>query len=327
MKTKAKAKTAPPRLTVVPTPAVEPVDPERIRRVMEKVRQIEIRTRHHVDELLAGHYRSVFRGRGVDFDSVREYVAGDETRSIDWNVTARAGRPFVKMFREERELVAWILVDVSASGDFGSAAVTKRELAAELACVLALSAVRNNDKVGLIMFSDRIEVEVPPAKGRAHAMRVVRDILNCRPRGRGTDIAAALDLVGRTALRRSVIFLISDFELPDDGGASLAALLRAARPVGARHDVVALELRDPRERELPKLGLVSLEDAETGEVILLDTRRRRVRERFAALARERDAELRRALRCVRVETLPLDPSRPYLPDLLAFFEARERRLG
>ena len=180
----------------------EPTERERIQRVMEKVRQIEIRTRRLVDETLAGRYHSVFRGRGLDFDSVREYVPGDEVRTIDWNVTARAGRPFVKQFHEERELVVWILVDVSASGDFGSATTTKRELAAELACVLALSAVRNNDKVGLLIFSDRIETHVPPAKGRAHVMRVVREILTCRPAGQGTDIAAALDVVGRSALRR-----------------------------------------------------------------------------------------------------------------------------
>jgi uncharacterized protein (DUF58 family) len=306
-------------------PAATPGDSARIRRIMEMVRRIELRTRRQVDEMLAGHYRSVFRGRGIDFDSVREYVPGDETRTIDWNVTARAGRPFVKTFREERELVAWILVDVSASSDFGSTDTTKRALAAELACLLALSAVRNNDKVGLLMFSDRVEVHVPPAKGRAHAMRLVRDILDCRPQGRGTDIGAALELVGRTARRRSVIFLISDFELPNDGGRSLAALVRAARPVGARHDVVGFELRDPREQALPDLGLVSLEDAETGEVIALDTGRRRVRERFAELARKRDEEMRRALRRLRVEVLSLDPSRPYLPALLGFFESRERR--
>ncbi|HVZ88643.1 MAG TPA: DUF58 domain-containing protein [Polyangia bacterium] len=292
---------------------------------MEKVRQIEIRTRRLVDESLAGHYHSVFRGRGIDFDSVREYVAGDEVRTIDWNVTARAGRPFVKQFHEERELVVWILVDVSASGDFGSGSATKRDLAAELACVLALSAVRNNDKVGLLMFSDRIEAHVPPAKGRAHVLRVVREILTCKPAGRGTDIAAALDVVRQRALRRSVMFLISDFELPDDAGAALAALERAARPVGARHDVVAFEVRDPRERTLPDLGLVTVEDAESGAVVTLDTGRRRVRERFAALAARRDAEMRRALRRLRIETLPLDTARPYLPELLAFFESRERR--
>jgi uncharacterized protein (DUF58 family) len=303
----------------------EPIETERIRSVMEKVRQIEIRTRRLVDESLAGHYHSVFRGRGIDFDSVREYVAGDEVRTIDWNVTARAGRPFVKQFHEERELVVWIVVDVSASGDFGSGSVTKRELAAELACVLALSAVRNNDKVGLIMFSDRIEAEVPPSKGRAHVLRVVREILTCKPEGRGTDIAAALDVVRQRALRRSVVFLISDFELPDDAGTTLAALERAARPVGARHDVVAFEVRDPRERTLPNLGLVAVEDAETGDVVTLDTGRRIVRERFAALAAKRDADMRRALRRVRVETLPLDTMRPYLPELLSFFESRERR--
>jgi uncharacterized protein (DUF58 family) len=307
--------------------ATSRTEAERIRSVMEKVRQIEIRTRRLVDESLAGHYHSVFRGRGIDFDSVREYVPGDEVRTIDWNVTARAGRPFVKQFREDRELAVWILVDVSASGDFGSGATTKRELAAELACVLALSAVRNNDKVGLLMFSDRLEAQIPPAKGRAHVLRVVREILSCQPTGSGTDIAAALDVVRRRALRRSVVFLISDFELPNDSGATLAALERAARPVGARHDVVAFEVRDPRERTLPELGLVTLEDAESGEVVTLDTGRRRVRDRFAALAAKRDADMRRALRRLRIETLPLDTARPYLPELLAFFQSRERRLG
>jgi uncharacterized protein (DUF58 family) len=306
---------------------IDGTETERIRSVMEKVRQIEIRTRRLVDESLAGHYHSVFRGRGLDFDSVREYVPGDEVRTIDWNVTARAGRPFVKQFREERELAVWILVDVSASGDFGSGTTTKRELAAELACVLALSAVRNNDKVGLLMFSDRIEAHVAPAKGRAHALRVVREILTCRPAGRGTDIAAALDVVRQRALRRSVVFVISDFELPNDSGATLAALERAARPVGARHDVVAFEVRDPRERTLPPLGLVTLEDAESGDVVTLDTGRRRVRERFAALADKRDSDMRRALRRLRIETLPLDTARPYLPELLAFFQSRERRVA
>lgn len=302
-------------------------DAERLRAIMEKVRRIELRTRRLVDEHLAGHYHSVFRGRGIDFDSVREYVPGDEVRTIDWNVTARAGRPFVKQFREERELVVWLLVDVSASGDFGSGGATKRELAAELACVLALSAVRNNDKVGLLMFSDRIEVRVPPAKGRRHVMRVVREILACRPQGEGTDITVALDVVGRDALRRAVVFVLSDFELPDDGGVTLAKLERSVRPVGARHDLVAFEVRDPHERALPDLGLVTLEDAETGDVITLDTGRRRVRDRFAALAAQRDADMRRALRRLRVETLSLDTTQPYLPTLLGFFEARERRLS
>ncbi|HEX3694297.1 MAG TPA: VWA domain-containing protein, partial [Polyangia bacterium] len=209
----------------------------------------------------------------------------------------------------------------------GSVATTKRELAAELACVLALSAVRNNDKVGLLMFSDRIEAHLPPAKGRIHVMRVVREILTCRPTGVGTDIAAALDVVGHSALRRSVVFLLSDLEMPDDKGAALAALERAARPVGTRHDVVAFEIRDPHERALPALGLVTLEDAETGDVVMLDTGRKQVRERFTALAAKRDADTRRTLRRVHIETLPLETTRPYLPALLGFFESRKRRLA
>jgi uncharacterized protein (DUF58 family) len=299
-------------------------DRERLRRVMEQVRRIEIRSRRLVDDSLAGHYRSVFRGRGLDFDSVREYVAGDDVRAIDWNVTARVpGRAFVKQFHEERELTVWLLVDVSASGDFGSGTHSKRQLAAEVACVLALSAVRNDDKVGLIMFSDRVEVRVPPARGRSHAMRVVREILTCRPVGRGTDVGAAVELAARLARRRSVMFLVSDFELPDP--AAWEALERAARPVAVRHDLVAIEMRDPNERALPGLGLVSLEDAETGQVVLVDTGRRRTRERFAELAAARQAELHRGLARLGIEVLSLDTARPYERDLLAFFEARERR--
>ena len=305
-------------------------DRERLGRILEQVRRIEIRSRRLVDDTLAGHYRSVFRGRGLDFDSVREYVPGDDVRAIDWNVTARVpGRAFVKQFHEERELTVWLLVDVSASGEFGSSAVTKRALAAELACVLALAAVRNDDKVGLIMFSDRIEIRVPPARGRAHAMRVVREILTCRPSGRGTDLAAAVDLAGRLARRRAVMFLLSDFELPGDGGGdggvAQAAFERALRPVAARHDVIAVEVRDPHEAALPNLGLVSLEDAETGQVVIVDTGRRRTRQRFAERAEARRAEMHRRLRQLAVEILPLDTSRPYERELLAFFDARERR--
>ena len=301
-------------------------DRERLGRILEQVRRIEIRSRRLVDDTLAGHYRSVFRGRGLDFDSVREYVPGDDIRAIDWNVTARVpGRAFVKQFHEERELTVWLLVDVSASGEFGSSAVTKRTMAAELACVLALAAVRNDDKVGLIMFSDRIEARVPPARGRAHAMRVVREILTCRPSGRGTDLAAAVDLAGRLARRRAVMFLVSDFELPADGGTSQTAFERALRPVAARHDVIAVEVRDPHEAALPDLGLVSLEDAETGQVVVVDTGRRRTRQRFAERAEARRAEMHRRLRQLAVEILPLETSRPYERELLAFFDARERR--
>ncbi len=296
---------------------------EQLRRVMEQVRRIEIRSRRLVDDTLAGHERSLFRGRGLDFDSVREYVPGDDVRAIDWNVTARVpGRAFVKQFHEERELTVWLLVDVSASGAFGSGATSKRQLAAEIACVLALSAVRNDDKVGLIMFSDRVEVRVPPARGRSHAMRVVREILACRPAGRGTDLAGAVELAGRLARRRSVMFVISDFELPDQGG---PALERAARPVAARHDVVAVEIRDPLEQALPDLGLVTLEDAETGEVVVVDSGRRRTRQRFAELAEARRDDMRARLKRLGLELLPLETARPYERELLAFFDARDRR--
>lgn len=306
------------------TPALE--DRAQLRRVMEQVRRIEIRSRRLVDETLAGRERSVFRGRGLDFDSVREYVPGDDVRAIDWNVTARVpGRAFVKQFHEERELTVWLLVDVSASGEFGSGGLSKRQLAAEVACVLALSAVRNDDKVGLIMFSDRIEVRVPPARGRAHAMRVVREILSCRPAGRGTDLAAGVELAGRLARRRSVMFLISDFELPDDGGRARAALERAAQPVAARHDLVAVEIRDPHERTLPDLGLVTLEDAETGQVVIVDSGRARTRRRFAELAEARRLETHQALSRLGVEWLELDTARPYERELLAFFDRRGTR--
>ena len=307
------------------TPA--PVETTRVRDIMERVRRIELQTRGLVSTMLAGSYRAAFRGRGIDFDRVREYVPGDEVRTIDWNVTARAGHPFVKQFREERELELMLLVDVSASGEFGSGEVQKRAFAAELACVLAMSAIRNNDRVGLILFSDRVERFVPASKGRAHALRVVREILGCKPEHRGTDIAAALEFAGAILRRRALVFVISDLELGAPRAARLAALDRAIRPVAAAHDVVALHIRDPHERELPDVGLVALEDAETGEVVELDTGRRKVRDKFAAAARARAAETVRTLRRVNVEVLELDATASYVPALQAFFAGRERRLS
>jgi uncharacterized protein (DUF58 family) len=304
---------------------VEPIEPERVTAIMEKVRQIELRIRGHVEGALAGGYQAAFRGRGIDFDQVREYVAGDEVRTIDWNVTARAGRPFVKLYREERELTMMLLVDVSASGDFGSTLQRKRDLAAELACVLALSATRSNDRVGLIMFSNEIERFVPPGKGRTHALRIVREILGCRPRGRGTDIAAAVRLAGTVLHRRAALFLISDLELGPDRARALEHLRRAARPVGRAHDLVALQVRDPHERELPDVGLLTVEDAETGEVISIDTRRRKVRETFAKLAAERTSDVKRVLRTTNVDTVTIDTDVPYVPALLSLFDAREKR--
>lgn len=293
--------------------------------IMEKVRLVELRIRGLVDSSLAGGYQAAFRGRGIDFDRVREYVAGDEVRTIDWNVTARAGRPFVKQFREERELTLMLLVDVSASGEFGSTAHQKRQLAAELACVLALSATRNNDLVGVILFSDRIERFVPPAKGRSHALRVVREILGCEPVGRGTDLACALDLAGSLSKRRAVMAVISDFEVGPRRAEALGQLERAVRPLGSHHDVVALRIRDPHERALPDVGLVAIEDAETGEVIQLDTRRTKVRERFAQAAAQRATEIEKLLRRANVDTVDIDTSRSYVPVLLELFGRRDRR--
>ena len=313
---------------VIPQRALGPaqdVDPTRVKSIMEKVRQIELRIRGLVDTSLAGRYLSAFRGRGIDFDQVREYVPGDEVRAIDWNVTARAGSPFVKQFREERELTMMLLVDVSASGDFGSTSLRKRELAAELACVLAMSASRNSDLVGLIMFSDRIERFVPPAKGRSHVFRIVREILGCQPEGRGTDIAAALRLAGTLAHRRTTMFLISDLEVGPDRGTALDELWRAARPVGRRHDVIALHVRDPHERALPNVGLITVEDYETGQVLSIDTSRKKIRDRFATLARDRAAEIKLVLRRANVETVLLDTSKPYVPVLLELFSNREKR--
>lgn len=306
---------------LAPLPASE-LDRSRVQAIMEKVRLVDVRTTRFVDNALAGSYQSAFRGSGIDFDQVREYVAGDEVRAIDWNVTARAGRPFVKQFREERELTLMLLVDVSASGDFGSVAQSKRDLAGELACVLAMSAVRNNDLVGLVLFSDRIERFVHPRKGRAHALRIIREVLGWKPEGRRTDLALPLELLSTTLRHKSVVALISDLEMRDGAFGSVE---RSARILAARHDVIALQVRDPHERELPNVGLIDIEDAETGEVVRIDTARRRVRERFARAARDRTAAMRAQLRKAGVEVAEVDTAQPYIPAIHAFFARRSRR--
>ncbi|MEO7037554.1 MAG: DUF58 domain-containing protein [Polyangiaceae bacterium] len=301
------------------------MDQEQSREMLARVRQIEIRTRRLVDNAIAGHYHSVFRGRGLDFDEVREYVPGDEVRAIDWNVTARAGHPFVKKFHEERELTILLLVDVSGSFDFGSGAKSKREMAAELASVLALAATRNNDKVGLLLFSDTIEKYVPPKKGRAHVLRVVREVLAAEPRQRGTDIAQALRFANQVTRRRAVVFLLSDFEAQGGSLMDGAGVRDAIRLTRQRHDLVAMHLFDPREMSLPDVGILTLEDAETGELVELDTGKRRARERFAELAEARRLGTARALRREGVDCLELDTAVPYLPTLLGFFRSREQR--
>jgi uncharacterized protein (DUF58 family) len=288
------------------------------------LRELEIRTRRMVDDTMAGSYHSVFKGRGMDFDEVREYSPGDEVRAIDWNVTARAGRAFVKKFTEERELTIFLVVDISASGNFGSSALAKRDLAAEVASVLAFSAIRNSDKVGLILYTDRIERYLPARKGRRHVLRVVHDILYQVPQSAGTDTVKTLDVVNHVLHRRAVVFLISDFQTSGDPVAARAQLRRAVRQTNRRHDLIAVHIEDPREQELPNVGVIALEDAETGEIVELDTARAAVRKRFAELSLRRAQRLRSDLRSEGVDTVQLRTDMPYIPPLRRFFKSRSR---
>lgn len=298
------------------------MNPEQTREILKKVRQIEIRTNRLVTDSLAGQYHSVFKGRGINFDAVREYVPGDDVRTIDWNVTARAGRPFVKKFVEERELTLLLMVDVSASGDFGSGVQSKRELAAEIASVLAFSAVKNNDKVGLLLFTDQVELYLPPRKGRRHVLRIVREVLGFRPTWRGTDLVQSLDFMNKVIERRAIIFLLSDFLTTDTPAEDLR---RALRQTNRRHDLVALPIKDARERLLPDLGVIAIEDAETGELVELDTRNPAVRQRFAEIADNRATRLRRAFNAEAVDSLSLETDQPYVAGLMAFFKYRSRK--
>ncbi len=285
--------------------------------ILKQVRELEIRTRRTVNDILAGQYVSVFKGRGMEFDQVREYVPGDDVRAIDWNVTARFARPFIKEFVEERELTVLLLVDASASNAFGTAAREKRAIAAETAALLALSAIRNNDKVGLIEFTDRVEKYIPPKKGRLHALRVVREVLFFEPEGRRTNINEALKFLNRVARRRSVLFLISDFV--DDGyGKSLGFAAH-------RHDLIAVRLLDPREEELLPAGLLRLADPETGEERLFDLSSRRVREWFRKTASERAAGLSRLFKKRGVDEIALRTDRSVVDALIEFFRMREAR--
>ncbi|MGH7498569.1 MAG: DUF58 domain-containing protein [Gemmatimonadales bacterium] len=286
--------------------------------VTREVRRIEITTRHLVRDIVAGEYSSAFRGRGVEFAEVREYQPGDDVRTIDWNVTARLGAAFVKRYLEERELTVMFVVDLSASGSFGSLRRTKGDLATEVCAVLALAAARNNDRVGSMLFTDRVESYVAPAKGRRHTLRVISDLLAFEPRGTGTDLGAALADLESTLRRRAVIFILSDFITPDYDG----AIARLAR----RHDVVALHLVDPRERELPDAGIVTLWDPESGEWRRVDTGDQRVREYFHRRTQEFDGALDRRLRERGVDLLRLETGRSYAEPLLTFFRRREKAL-
>jgi uncharacterized protein (DUF58 family) len=293
--------------------------------MLDKLRRLDIRTRRLMNDSLVGEYHSVFKGRGMDFDEVREYVPGDEVRTIDWNVTARAGHPFVKKYTEERELKILLLVDISASGNFGSGAQSKRELAAEVASLLALSAIRNSDKVGLLLYTDRIEEYLPPKKGRRHVLRVVREILYHSARGRGTDSVKALEIASHVLHRRAIVFLISDFQSSGDAAGARAALRRAMRQTSRRHDLIAVQIEDPHEKDLPDVGLLSLEDAETGEIIELDTADPSVRQRFNQLSVARVKSLISDIRSEGVDTLELKTNAPYLTALQRFFKSRGGR--
>lgn len=285
--------------------------------ILRKIRRIELRTRRLVETSFAGAYQSVFKGRGMNFEEVREYTPGDEIRSIDWNVTARMNAPYVKKFTEEREMTVMILVDVSASGSYGSVENSKRELAAEVASILAFSAIQNNDKVGLLLFSDEVELFIPPKKGRLHTLRLIREMLYFQPRRRGTNISAALEYLNKVTSRRAVVFLISDF-LSDDFTKPLTVAAK-------RHDLVAMPVIDPGEEVLPHIGIVTLEDAETGEQIDIDTSNRAVANAFSAIEERRHSELSRLFRQRRIDSIPLRTDKDYLLPLRAFFETRERR--
>ena len=285
--------------------------------ILRQVRRIEILTNRIVNATMAGRYESVFKGHGIEFDAVREYQPGDDVRSIDWNVTARTGRPHIKRFVEERELTVCFLVELSRSMAFGSVRQFKQRLATELCAVLAFSAIKNQDKVGLLLFTDRIERFIPPKKGPKHVLRVIREVLSHEPAGRGTDLAAALQYVSRVLRRKAVIFLISDFF----GADARRALTIANR----RHDVIAVHLLDPRQEALPSLGWLHVADGETGREVLLDSRRAGVREAYARRAQAHRQRLTAMVRAAGVDLVEVRADQPYLEPLLRFFHRRALR--
>ncbi len=285
--------------------------------ILKKIRRIQIFTNRTVNEVFAGEYESTFKGRGMQFDEVREYAPGDDVRTIDWNVTARTGKPYIKRYVEERELTVMILVDLSASGAFGTIGKLKNELAAELCAVLAFSAIKNNDKVGLITFTDRIERFIPPQKGTEHVLRVIRELLYSKPSHRKTNIPMALDYLARVIKKKATVFLVSDFIATD--------LKKPLRLINKRHDLIAVAIRDRREISLPPVGLIELEDAESGEVILVDTSSKAVRRRYEQQSRQENEELHGMLRSVNVDCINISTDRPYVQELVRFFRMRERR--
>jgi uncharacterized protein (DUF58 family) len=295
------------------------------REILKKIRQIELRTNRIVTETLAGQYHSVFKGQGMNFDEVREYQPGDDVRAIDWNVTARMNHPFIKKFVEERELTLMLVVDVSGSGLFGSRDQSKRELAAEIASVLAFSAIRNNDKVGLILFSDEVEKFIPPRKGRSHVLRVIREVLFFEPKRRGTDLNEALEFLMRVQSHKAIVTVISDFLTPADGGELSRALQMSLRMANRKHDVVAVQITDRHELELPALGRLILEDAETGEILELNTSSLGSRDAFALRQDKLRSEIAKQFRSAGIDSIQLRTDEAYSAALGRFFETREKR--
>lgn len=290
------------------------------REVLRQVRRIELQTRGWVETLFGGEYQSVFKGQGMEFAEVREYEPGDDVRDIDWNVTARTGRPHVKKHVEERELTVLLAVDLSGSKQFGTRERFKAELAAEIAAVLALSAVRNNDRVGLLIFTDRVEHFVPPRKGRRHVLRLIRDVLAFRPAGRGTNLRGAMEFAARVLPHKAIVFLLSDFDTPLEG------VERTLKIVSRRHDLVAVSIVDAAEEVLPNAGVLVLADPETGEEVMVDTGSRALRDAYLGLhGRQRD-ERRKLFRRLAIDEIEVRTGESYINPLLAFFRRRERML-
>jgi uncharacterized protein (DUF58 family) len=285
--------------------------------ILAKLRYIQIYSSKAVNEMLAGEYHSVFKGRGVEFHEVREYQVGDDVRSVDWNVTARMGRPFVKRYVEERQLSLFFIVDLSASGRFGSTEKAKNDIAAELCALLAFSAIKNNDKVGLLIFTNKVELFIPPGKGTSHVLRIIRTLLCFEPSQPGTDIAGALEYLGRLHYKKSVVFLVSDF--------LDSAYQDAMQVIARRHDLIAVSLRDPREMRLPNAGLLTLVDAETGRRAVLDSSCAAVRNAFAARALEQQRALAEAFASLEIDHIPVECGDDYLRDLITFFRQREHK--
>lgn len=287
--------------------------------ILRKVRQLEVTTRNLVNSVFSGEYHSVFKGKGMEFSEVREYHYGDDIRQIDWNVTARSTQPFVKVFTEEREQVLMLVVDASGSGDFGSGDRMKGEVAVEIAALLAFSAIKNNDRVGLLIFTDRVEKFVPPKKGRGHVLRVLRELLYFKPQGRGTNVKVALDYLNRVVRRRSVVLLVSDFM---DSGFE-----KALRITNRKHDVIALTIHDLRERAIPGVGLLALEDAETGERIVVDTSAATFQAEYDRVTRSRLKALTKLMDQLEVDHVDIDTSKGYVKPLVAFFRKRAKMIG